>query len=567
MSPASGTEHRPARPGAIADLRRVLGLWHGHHGRLALGALVACLAALSGVALLGLAGSGVARGLHQGVAAAAVVSLVLLRPLILVRPVMRWTERMLTHAATFRALADPRVWFFRRLADRLPAGLGLRRAGDVLGRLVTDVEALDGLYLRALVPLTAAAAVVIAIAVTLGLAAPVLALVVALPLLLVLALLALLAPGAARASAVVAEARGELRARAVEPLMGLEDVLAANGEARAVAAMDEAAAAQERAGRRLSSAGALGGAAGSLLWQAALLGAVAWGLAGGAEGAGVSLAVLALFLALAAGETLSTLPRAGAALASAGAAARRWFEAADSPVLAPEPGSPAPAPQGHAIRLRDVDFRWAEDRGPVFSGLSLDIPEGSRVALLGPSGIGKSTLAALLLRLALPQSGSMTLGGVEIAALSADAVRRRIACLTQDARLFDDTIAANLRLAAPGAPDAALWDALERARIADLVRALPDGLETRCGEGGARFSGGQARRIALARSLLSPAQVLILDEPAAGLDSTAEREFLETLGEATAGRTVLLIVHRLTGVERPTRILRLAGGRALSAAG
>ncbi|MES2713720.1 MAG: ATP-binding cassette domain-containing protein, partial [Pseudomonadota bacterium] len=208
----------------------------------------------------------------------------------------------------------------------------------------------------------------------------------------------------------------------------------------------------------------------------------------------------------------------------------------------------------------------AGDRAPVFESLDLDVPEGARVALLGPSGAGKSTLAALLLKLAAPASGRITLGGVDIASLPAAEVRTRIACLTQDARLFDDTIAANLRIAAPEADDAALWQALDRARIGEVVRALPDGLATQCGEAGARFSGGQARRLVLARVLLSPASVLILDEPAAGLDAATERAFLETLEAATAGRSVILITHRLMGVERPTRILRLVSGRAIPAA-
>jgi ATP-binding cassette subfamily C protein CydC len=203
----------------------------------------------------------------------------------------------------------------------------------------------------------------------------------------------------------------------------------------------------------------------------------------------------------------------------------------------------------------------------VFDGLDLDLPEGARIALLGPSGAGKSTLAALLLKFAAPEAGRITLGGVDIATLPAAELRRRVTWLTQDARLFDDTIAANLRLAAPGADDAALWAALDRAQVGDVVRALPDRLETICGEGGLRFSGGQARRLALARTLLSPASVVILDEPAAGLDADTERAFLQTLDEALGGRSAILIQHRLLGVERPTRILRLVAGRAVPAAG
>jgi ATP-binding cassette subfamily C protein CydC len=224
-------------------------------------------------------------------------------------------------------------------------------------------------------------------------------------------------------------------------------------------------------------------------------------------------------------------------------------------------------PHGHAIRIEGLGFAWAPDRPDVFDGLDLEVPEGARVAVLGPSGIGKSSLAALLLKLASPQRGRILLGGVDIATLPADEVRARIACLTQDARLFDDSIAANLRIAAPEAEDEALWRALDLAGIGELVRSLPEGLETQCGEAGVRFSGGQARRIALARALLSPAPVLILDEPAAGLDAETERAFLATLDAATQGRSVILVLHRLIGVERPGRILRLVAGRAIAATG
>ncbi|MBL6077335.1 thiol reductant ABC exporter subunit CydC [Belnapia sp. T18] len=544
-----------------ADLLRILGLWRARRGWLAAGLGVTILSALIGAALLALAGQAVADALG-GAAVAAAVSFFLLKPLIGLRPAARWAERMVSHAATFRALADTRVWFFRRLAERLPAGIGLRRSGDLLGRLVADVEALDGLYLKVMVPVAAALALVLVVVALLA-GHPLLAAAVALPLALALALPFLLAPGAARAAAEAAAAQGRLRAAAVDPLIGIEDTLAANAEGRAGAALAEETRKLGRAQRRLAGRAALAGAAGTVLGQAALLAALAWGLGGGAPG----MTVLALFLVLATAETVGVLPRAGTALAAAAAGARRLLEAADAPPPLTEPAQPADLPTGHAIRIEGLCFAWEPDRPPVFDGLDLDLPEGTRLALLGPSGIGKSSLAALLLKLAAPQAGRITLGGTDLASLAAEDVRRRIACLSQDARLFDDSIAANLRIAAPLAPEAALWRALDRAGIGTLVRALPEGLETRCGEGGARFSGGQARRLALARVLLSAAPVLILDEPTAGLDAETERAFLETLEEVTAGRTVILIAHRLTGVERTTRIIRLAGGRALPAAG
>ena len=554
-----------------ADLMRVLGLWRGHAGWLAAGVVVAVLSALAGVALLVLAARVISAAVAQGAGAPVLAAgfglaaLIWLRPVMLFRPLARYLERLVTHEATFRALAETRIWFFRRLAARLPAGLGLRRAGDLLGRLVADVEALDGLYLRVIVPGAAALAVIVVMALVVGAAAPGLAAILVVPLLVALVLPPLLAPGAAREGAVVAEAQGALRHAAVEPFTGMEDTLAANGEARAAARVAAEGQALAVAQSRLARRGALGGAMGSLLTQAALLGALAWALA--ARDGPAATGLVAVFLAIAAAEVFGLLPRAGAVLAAAAAGARRLFEAADTPEPVPDPVTPAALPKGHALRLSGVTFAWAPDRAPVFEGLDLDVPEGARVALLGPSGTGKSTLAALLLKFAAPQAGTITLGGTDIATLAAADLRRRVAWLTQDARLFDDSIAANLRLAAPEASDAELWRALDRAQIGELVRGLPDGLETPCGESGSRFSGGQARRIALARTLLSPASVLILDEPAAGLDADTERAFLATLDEATAGRSVILILHRLIGVERPTRILRLIGGRAIPAMG
>ncbi len=553
------------------DLFRVLGLWQTRRVWLVGGLLVAALSALAGVALLALAGRVVAGAVAHGQTGAVLLSggalaaLLWLRPVMLFRPVARYLERLVTHEATFRALADMRVWFFSRLAERLPTGLGLRQAGDLLGRLVADVESLDGLYLRVIVPGAAALAVVLSLALVIGGAEPALAAILALPLVAALLLPLLLAPAAARAGEAAAESQGALRAAVVDPLTGIEDTLAANGESRAAARVAAEGAGLAAAQRALSRRAAMGGAVGSLLVQAALLGSLGWAITAGAAGATAGL--MAVFLAIAASEALGLMPRAGASLAAAGAGARRLFEAADTPEPVPDPPAPAAAPSGHALKVTGLRFAWADDRGLVFDDLDLEVPEGARIALLGPSGTGKSTLAALLLKFAAPQAGRITLGGVDIATLPAAEVRRRITWLTQDARLFDDTIAANLRLASPGPTDAELWRALDRAQIGDLVRSLPDGLETLCGEAGTRFSGGQGRRLALARALLSPASVLILDEPAAGLDADTERAFLETLDEATAGRSVILILHHLIGVERPTRILRLAGGRAIPATG
>ncbi len=544
----------------IRDLWRVWGLWKARGGWLLVGIGVAVASALSAIALLALAGLGVAAGVAAGGGALAII---LLRPLMLARPALRWAERMASHEATFRALADTRVWFFRRLAERLPGGLGLTSAGDARGRMVADVEALDGLYLRAVLPALAAAAVVAVVALVLG-AEPGLAALVALPLAAALLLPFWLAHDATRSAADVATARGSMNRAALEPLLGLPETLSNRAEHRAAARLGEATAGMHAAEARLSRRGAIGGASGFLLGQLAMLGALGWALAH--PGAGSGLAVLGLFMALAAAESLGLVPRAGTALAAAGAAARRLFALADTPAPVAEPIAPAAMPPGNSIRFEGVGFGWSADR-PVFSALDLEWREGERLALLGPSGAGKSSIAALLLKLAAPQAGRITLGGVDLAALPATELRNRIACLSQDARIFDASIAENLRIAAPDAPDAALWRVLGQVGLGDLVRALPQALDTPCGEGGARFSGGQARRIALARALLPAAPLLVLDEPTTGLDAETERAFLETLEAATRGRSVLLITHKLVGVEKPDRVLRLAQGHALPAAG
>ncbi|MDQ2803995.1 MAG: ATP-binding cassette domain-containing protein, partial [Pseudomonadota bacterium] len=305
---------------------------------------------------------------------------------------------------------------------------------------------------------------------------------------------------------------------------------------------------------------ALAGAASFLCGQLALVLVLAW------PGLGIGQAILAAFLVVASFDIVAGLPRAGVLAGRAAAGAARVLAAAEGPLPVPEPIQPIAPPIARNLQFDAVRFRWRPDLPLVLDGLTLAVPPGGRVAVLGPSGAGKSTLAALALKVAVPESGRVLLGGRDLGELRAEDVRTRIAWLGQATQLFADTIRANLLLGRPDADDAALWQALEQAQVADTVRALPDGLETWLGEGGAGLSGGQARRIALARTLLRDAPVLILDEPAAGLDLDTERAFLEVLNTATAGTTVVLIVHRLLGVERLDRVWRLSGGHAVAAA-
>lgn len=547
----------------IAPLGSVLRLWRRQAWPLVFGLCVSLLALACGLALLGSS----ALRLASASVGLLLVPALLLRGLGAGRVLLRYAERLLTHGAMFRALTDMRVWFFRRLASSAAGGLGFRRTGDALSRLVGDVEALDGLYLRLLLPLCGAFLSLPLLALVFGRIQIALALVVC----LLFAAASLLLPWLAarrstRAGAELARAASELRIAALDMVGGLREIRVFHAGDRAMAMVAAAEARLLSAQSGLVRQSAWAGAGSFLCGQAAILAVLAAALGFGFARIGPLQAVLCLFLLLAAFEAASGLIRSGVLAGHMAHAATRVLEAGGS---AAGPGRKLPGlppPADTTLCFEGVQFCWQPDRAPVFDSLCLTIPAGSRMALLGPSGAGKSTLAALLLRVVAPQAGRVTIGGIDIATLDEGALRSRIAWLGQASHLFDDSIRNNLLLGRPDADEAAMWSALEQAQIADVVRDLPDGLDAWLGESGTRVSGGQGRRIALARALLSEAPVLILDEPCAGLDADTERQFLATLNGVALGRTVILIVHRLTGVERLDRIWRLRDGMAVASA-
>jgi len=541
--------------------RGILGVWRPCLPRLGAGAVLSLAALAAGLELMRMSGLRVA-GMAVGVWAVTSLGLRLVGG---GRVAGRYFERLFTHDAMFRALADLRVWFYRRLAAGSAAGLGFRRSGDLLSRLVSDVETLDGVYLRVFVPACGAAlALALLVRTVWGLGAGLTAVLGLLFIVagLVMPLVALRAGRAGRGA--ISLAQSDMRNALVDLSSGLREVRAFGAEERMRAQIDRLERQLATAQRALAVRMAVASGASYLAAQVASLAVLA--AIGGAGFVRVNPVggCALLFMAIAAFETVSGLTRAGLLVANMDAAARRIVDVADG--AADDTGAGLAVPSGFDLRLEGVSFRWAPDRAQVLDGLSCVIPAGARVAVLGPSGVGKSSLAALLLKVVAPQAGRILIGGQDIAQTDTAALRTRMAWLSQATHLFDDTLRANLTLGRTDLSDEALWRALDQAALGGFARDLPDGLDTWLGEGGARISGGQGRRVALARMLLSDAPILILDEPATGLDAQTEQDFLSTLNGVADGRTVILIAHRLMGVEQLDHIWRLEDGALVDAA-
>jgi thiol reductant ABC exporter CydC subunit len=536
----------------IRLLRRLAALADVPGRRVALSVLLGALAACLGVALMATAGFLISRAAERPPILSLTVTIVAVRFIGIARPLARYFERLASHDVALRALGRIRAEFYRRIEPLAPAQLDGYRRGDLLARMVGDVDALQGLYLRGIVPplvaLLAAAACVGAAAAFMPSAAAILAAGLAVGALAVPAIALVLGRSAGRRQAT---ARGELTADLVELLRGAPElVVFGQGEA----ALERVRAADRELTRLARRDALVAGLADSLsILVAGLTAAGVLAIAVSAHEAGtldrVLIAMLAL-LALSSFDAVALLPSAARELWANVSSGRRVLELIDREAVVRDPVEPLPSPPVPArIALEGVTARYATGEAPALSRFDLTLGPGERIALVGPSGAGKTTVSNLLLRYLDPEEGRVTIAGRDLREYRQEDVRRTFAVAGQDAHLFSSTIRANLVLARPEASDAELESALRRARIADWVSSLPDGLDTYVGEEGIELSGGERQRVVLARALLADAPVLILDEPTAHLDpETAEALMIDVLAGA-ADRTVLLITHRPEGLD------------------
>jgi ATP-binding cassette subfamily C protein CydC len=277
---------------------------------------------------------------------------------------------------------------------------------------------------------------------------------------------------------------------------------------------------------------------------------------------GIFLATITLAI-VAAFEPLMPLGSVAARIGSDATAARRLFEIVDAAPATVDPPAPLPVPATHTLVFDDVSFRYSADDPPALDHFSLEIEPGERVAIIGPSGSGKSTLVNLLLRFWDTQEGHITLGGQDLRSLAQADVRQVFGVMTQRTHLFNTTILENIRIGRSSAGDDVVIEAAQKAQLHDFVQALPEKYDTLVGEAGARLSGGEAQRIALARVLLKDAPIYLLDEATANLDVMTEKALLQTLLEVTAGKTLILLTHRRVFLDRMDRVITLADGKVI----
>jgi len=541
-------------------LRSLLALAGAPRGRLLTASMLGALTVVFGVGLMASAGYLISRAAERPAVLSLMVTIVAVRFFGIGRPVVRYLERIASHDLALRVLGRVRARFYARIAPLAPVQLDAYRRGDLLSRMVADVDALQNLYLRGLEPpLVAAVAASVSIGVAVGvlpaagliLGAGLLAAGIAVPV----------ASGclAVRAGRGQAAGRGQLAAELVELSQGGAEIVAFGCEHESLERVRAADARLLAVARRGALATGLADGLGLLVTGLTVGGVLALALDASAQGRldKVLIAMLAL-LALASFEAVTPLATAARELSATLAAGRRVLELTDRAATVHDPVEPAPAPAWpFPVALENVSARYPNQSHLALDRVSLRLEPGEKVALVGPSGAGKTTVVNLLLRFLDPVQGNVTLGERDVREYRQADVRRAIAVAGQDAHLFSASIRENVRLGRPDADEQEIEEALRRACIWDWVDSLPDGVETRVGEAGSELSGGQRQRIVLARALLAGGPLLVLDEPTAHLDQDTARALVQDVMMAAGERAVLLITHREEGLGLVDRVVAL----------
>ena len=549
-----------------APLGRTLATVRPAFWRLVLATLLGAGAIAADIGLMGTAAWLISRAAQHPNEAHLAVAIVAVQFFGLIRGLLRYEERLVGHDAAFRLLAALRVRVYQRLEAVAPAGLPAFRRGDLLARVVPDVDSLQDLVIRVMPPFGMAVLVGSLTVALMWWMLPAAGIVLALALLSASTAVPWLTGILARSrESRFVRIRGELVESMLDLTEGAAELIAFGGAEAQVRLVQDRDADLTAIASASAGTGGIGQAMTTLLAGLASWGCLVVGIPAVASGRldGTELAVITL-IPLAAFELVVGLPVATQALERVRRAAHRVFEVTDAPIPVPEPDPAAEVPDGpYALLVSSVGASYPGAVSPALQGVDLSLPPGRRVAVVGPSGAGKSTLAAVLLRFLPVESGSATLNGLSLDRLAGDAVRTVVGLVGQDVHLFDDTIAGNLRIGNRDATDDQLHQALERVGLTAWLDTLPLGLATQVGGHGGRLSGGQRQRIGLARTLLADFPVLVADEPAEHLEAVASDALTADLLEVTEGRSLVLITHRLAGLESVDEILVMEDGRVV----
>ncbi len=540
-------------------------LWRGmstHRRELAGAGILGALASLSAVALLGTSAWLISTAAEMPPVLTLTVAAVMVRFLALSRALFRYAERLVGHDAAFRGLTELRVVVYSSLERLAPTGLAAFGRGDLLTRLVADVDAALDLPLRVILPWAQAILVAAATVGFLAWLLPVAGVIVGVLSVIAVAVTPWLIARLARsADERMAPAKAELSSAVVRALDATPEITAFGAGPAAAARIHELDDDLTRLSSRESFALGFGGGIGVLVQGAAVAAALAIAVPAVTSGQiePVMLAVVAL-LPLALFDVLSGLPSSALAYQRLRGSAVRIQEVEIAPTLVPAPAVPVPVPDGFTgLSVRGATAHWTIASAAI-EDIDVDVAPGQRVAVVGPSGSGKSTLANVLMGF-LPYTGSVRVSGAEVRDVDGDDLRRHVGMLTQQAHIFDTTIADNVRIGNPDATDDEVAAALEAAQLTGWVDGLPDGMATTVGAFGVTISGGERQRIALARLLIARRPFVILDEPTEHLDGPTADALSQTMAVALEASTILTITHRLIGLEEADLIVELQGGR------
>lgn len=479
------------------------------------------------------------------------------------RAIFRYGERYMSHNATFRILTRLRVWCYRKLEPLAPAKLDQWQSGELFSLLVHHIDTLKDFYLRVLAPPVTALCILLVLAGALTYFVPLTAIILILSFLLIGLVIPLLIYHLNNTNIrLVTKDKAAFKNHCIDTIKGITELTAfhyAPAKLLAIQTCSARLAAREDKAFRITALtdAAAGFLANFTLWLILLLLVPLVNLQ---QITGIGLAVCVLVIQ-SSFEAVLLLPAVWYYYSDSMQSAKELFAIVESePPLKEMPyAAPMHKKSPYLLTFNQVHFAY-QPKEEVLTGLSFTLRAGERIAIVGASGAGKSTLVNLLLRFWDYSSGDITLNGLSYRTLNAEDIRANFNVVTQSTHIFHCSLKENLRLVHPSATDSQIHAALQKAQLGTFIESLPEGLDTDAGQNGKLLSGGQRQRLALARALLNPAPLMLLDEPTAGLDAITECKIMETIEQNLAGRALLLITHKLNGLEKMDKILVLANG-------